>query len=85
MTDSLLVDPREAPEALDEEAALSGTDIEDFMDPYGPVSWGGQRNAAAPPTTTEEVPTLVRLANQRGADLWPAQHQVAEFALLWKA
>jgi 4-cresol dehydrogenase (hydroxylating) flavoprotein subunit len=79
LTDTTLVGSHEAlaealedlRAALGEGAVLTGTDIEEFIDPYEPVSWGGQRNAAVvQPSTTEEVQAVVRIANRHEVPIW---------------
>lgn len=57
--------------ALGDAAVLTGTDMDEFVDPYEPISWGGQRNAAVvQPTTTEEVQQVVRIANTHQVPIW---------------
>lgn len=56
---------------LGEDAVLTGDDMAEFVDPYEPVSWGGQRNAAVvQPRSTEEVQAVVRVANKHLVPIW---------------
>lgn len=56
---------------LGDAAVLTDADMAEFVDPYEPVSWGGQRNAAVvQPTTTEEVQAVVRIANTHRVPIW---------------
>ncbi|MFF3505530.1 FAD-dependent oxidoreductase [Streptomyces sp. NPDC003247] len=57
--------------ALGEDAVLVGEAADEFVDPYEPVSWGGQRNhAAVQPADTEQVQAVVRIANKYKIPLW---------------
>ena len=57
--------------ALGAEAVLTGSAMDEYVDPYEPISWGGQRNAAAVfPTTTAQVQSIVKTANAYKIPLW---------------
>lgn len=57
--------------ALGADAVLTGEDAAEFVDPYEPISWGGQRSAAVvQPASTEEVQSVVRIANAHGVPIW---------------
>ena len=66
--------------AIEEFTAVLGSDhvftgedarVEDFRDPFQPRSWGGYRaSAVVQPETTEEVQSIVKIANQHGIPLW---------------
>jgi 4-cresol dehydrogenase (hydroxylating) len=57
--------------AVGASAVLTGDAMAEFVDPYEPVSWGGQRNAAVvQPTTTEHVQAIVRTANKYKIPVW---------------
>lgn len=57
--------------SLGDDAVLTGADIAEFVDPYEPVTWGGQRNhVVVQPSTTEQVQAVVRLANKHDVPLW---------------
>ena len=79
MTDMLVTGTPNADAALhDLRAALGheavhtdGDLMAEMIDPYEPVSWGGQRNlAVVQPASVEEVQAVVRIANQHGVPLW---------------
>lgn len=58
-------------ELLGDDAVHTGAAMDEFVDPYEPHSWGGQRNhAVVQPTSTEEVQGVVRIANRHGVPLW---------------
>lgn len=57
--------------ALGAEAVLTEASTAEFVDPYEPLSWGGQRNhAVVQPSSTEEVQAVVRIANKYRVPLW---------------
>lgn len=59
-------------QALGPEAVhTDGEAMKEFVDPYEPLSWGGQRNVAVvQPASVEEVQAVVRIANRHGVPLW---------------
>lgn len=79
MTEAQVTDPavveaalRDLRSALGPEAVhTDGEAMAEFVDPYEPLSWGGQRNVAVvQPASVEEVQAVVRIANRHGIPLW---------------
>lgn len=79
MTDVLTVSPSALGAALEDLRAALGPDavhtdadtLAEFVDPYEPIGWGGQRNAAVvQPCSTEEVQAVVRIANKHRVPIW---------------
>lgn len=62
---------RELRAALDDEKVLTGDATAEFVDPYEPASWGGQRNAAVvQPTSAEQVQAVVKIAGAFSVPVW---------------